>query len=183
MIQHPREWAYILAIAAALWGLHQARRVFLLFSLLVLPGTLAHETLHFLTGLALKARPTGFSLVPRREGRGWVMGSVAFGNIRWYNAFFVGLAPLLLLPIAYGLVVWRLQGQPGFGWIEALVVFLIANFIYAALPSWQDLRVAARSPIGWLLLAGLLVWGGVKVHQGGTPPAPQVQGTNPPQVR
>lgn len=172
MPSHPREWIFILALAAALWGLHQARRAFLLFSILALPGTLAHELLHFLAGLALMARPEGFSLLPRREGRGYVMGSVAFGNIRWYNAFFVGLAPLALLPIAYALVLWRLQAQPVLGWPEALAIFVIANFIYASVPSWQDLRVAARSPIGWVLLAGLLAWGWMKVHRGAEVPPP-----------
>jgi hypothetical protein len=154
-----REWAYVLAVAAALWGLRKARRFFPVFALLVLPGTLAHEGLHALLGLVLRGRPAGFTLLPRREGRGWVMGSVAFANIRWYNAFFIGAAPLLLLPAAYGLLVWRLGAHPVFGWPEALAVFLIANLVYASVPSWQDLRIAARSPVGWILLAGLLAWG------------------------
>ncbi|BDU76924.1 hypothetical protein [Mesoterricola sediminis] len=153
------EWAYVALIAAALFGLHALRRAFWLFALLTLPGTLAHETCHLVLGLLLRAQPSGFTVVPRREGRGWAMGSVSFARIRWYNAFFVGVAPLLLLPAAYGLLRWRLGAHPGIGWPEALAIFAIANLVYASVPSWQDLRIAARSPIGWLLLAGGLAWG------------------------
>jgi hypothetical protein len=39
------------------------------------------------------------------------------------------------------------------------MLFLLANLVFAALPSWQDVRIAVRSPIGWLLLGGVLTWG------------------------
>jgi hypothetical protein len=153
-----REWFYLASVVAVLLGLHALRRVFWVFSLVVLPGTFAHETCHFLLGVLLRGGPVSFNLLPRREGTGWVMGSVSFNRLRWYNAFFIGLAPLLLLPAAYALALWRLGGQPGFRWQEALAVYLIANLAYASLPSWQDVRIAARSPIGWLLLAAGLGW-------------------------
>lgn len=169
MPSHPREWIYIGLIVAVLFGLHGIRRVFWVFSLLVLPGTFAHEALHYVSGILLNGGPVGFNLLPRREGTGWAMGSVSFNHIRWYNAFFIGMAPLLLLPAAYAMVVWRLRGVPVFGWREALALYVIANLIYAALPSWQDVRIAARSPIGWLLLAAGLGWGW-HVLQVGAPP-------------
>jgi len=149
----------VAVVAAVLFALHGLRRTFWLFALVTLPGTLAHELAHLLLGLLLRGGPTGFTVIPRREGRGWAMGSVSFTRIRWYNAFFIGAAPLLLLPAAYLLLRWRLGGTPVLGWPEALAVFAIANLVYASVPSWQDLRIAARSPIGWLLLAGGLAWG------------------------
>ena len=155
---------FLAALVAMLALFHGSRRFFWLFSLLVLPGTFAHECCHLLLGLALNARPAGFNLLPRREGRGWEMGSVSFANLRWYNAFFVGMAPLLLLPAAYGLLRWRLAGDPVVGWPEALAVYVIANLVYAALPSWQDCRQAARSPIGWLLLAAGIAYGWHRWH-------------------
>jgi len=54
---------------------------------------------------------------------------------------------------------WRLAALPVFDWREALIIYLIANLVYAGLPSWQDCKLAARSPIGWLLLAAGLAWG------------------------
>lgn len=150
--------AYLAAVAAGLWVLHQARRSFWLLSLLALPGTLAHELCHWLVGALLNGQPVRFTVLPKREGRGYVLGSVAFAHLRWYNAFFVGLAPLLLLPLAYGLFRWRLAAQPAFSWPEALLAFLFANLLYGAMPSWQDLRIAARSPVGWLLLVLGLAW-------------------------
>lgn len=156
---HGLQLAYLAGFAAMLWLLNQARRSFWLFSLLVLPGTFCHELCHWILGHLLGGRPTHFTILPKREGRGWVLGSVGLGNLRWHNAFFIGLAPLLLLPLAYGLLLWRLGGTPRFGWAEAGMIFLLANLVFGAIPSKQDLKIAARSPIGWLLLAAALAWG------------------------
>lgn len=156
---------YLAGTAAMLWLLSQARRSFWLFSLLALPGTLCHEFCHWILGHLLNGRPVHFTVLPRREGRGFVLGAVALANLRWYNAFFIGLAPLLLLPVAYGLFLWRLGGSPALGWPEAGMGFLLANLLFASIPSRQDLRIAARSPIGWLLLAGALGWGWRRVAQ------------------
>ena len=163
-----RIWSYLTALVVLLLLFHRARKVFWLFSVLVLPGTCAHEACHLALGLLLGGRPSGFNLLPRRNERGWELGSVSFRRITWYNAFFIGVAPLLLLPAAYALARWRLDGALALGWRELLILYLIANLAYAALPSWQDLKIAARSPIGWLLLAGAAVWGWRQV----IPPAP-----------
>ncbi|HEX9010052.1 MAG TPA: hypothetical protein VF804_06775 [Holophagaceae bacterium] len=155
--------AYLGGGAAMLWLLARVRRSFWLISLLALPGTLCHELCHWAVGHLLNGRPVRFTVIPRREGRGFVLGAVAFSNVRWYNAFFIGLAPLLLLPMAYGLLLWRLGHAGTLGWPEVGLVFLLANLVFAAVPSGQDLRIAARSPIGWLLLAGTLAWGWARV--------------------
>lgn len=154
---------YLAGMAVILWGLNQARRSFWLFSLLALPGTVCHEVCHWLVGALLNGQPARFTVIPRREGRGFVLGAVALRNLRWYNAFFIGLAPLLLLPLAYGLLLWRLGCHSGLGWSEVGIAFLLANLVFGALPSWPDLRIAARSPVGWLLLAGGLAWGWFRV--------------------
>ena len=150
--------AYLGATAAVLWLLNKARRSFWLVSLLAFPGTLCHELCHWLVGILMGGQPVHFTVWPRREGRGFVLGSVGFANLRWYNCLFIGLAPLLLLPLAWVLFLWRLAGHPRLGWPEAGMVFLLANLVFAATPSWQDLRIAARTPLGWLLLAAGLVW-------------------------
>lgn len=150
---------YLAGMAAMLWVLNQAKRSFWLCSLLALPGTLCHEACHWAVGKVLNGQPVHFTVIPRKEGHGFVLGSVAFRNLRWYNAFFVGMAPLALLPLAHGLLLWRLGGDPALGWPEAAMVFLLANLVFAAVPSWQDVRIAARSPLGWLLLGAVLVGG------------------------
>jgi len=160
---------YLAGMAAILWGLNQARRSFWLFSLLALPGTLCHEACHWLVGALLNGQPARFTVMPRREGRGFVLGSVALRNLRWYNAFFIGLAPLLLLPLAYGLLLWRLGRHPSLGWAEAGIAFLLANLVFAAMPSWPDVRIAARSPVGWLLLVAGLAWVWFRVGRAARP--------------
>ena len=156
--------AYLGAMAAVLWLMNQARRSFWLLSLLALPGTCCHEVCHWVAGRLMNGQPVRFTVIPRREGRGYVLGSVHFANLRWYNAFFVGLAPLVMLPLAYGLFLWRLGASPVIGWPEAAMVFLLANLVFGSMPSKQDVRIAARSPIGWLLLAGGLAWAGLEMR-------------------
>lgn len=159
-----RGLAYLAMLVGMLLVFQRLKGSFLLFSLLVLPGTFCHELCHLCVGTLLKARPTRFTLLPKREGHGYVMGSVAFASVRWYNAFFLGMAPLLLLPLAYGLLTWRLDGHAAITWREGLILYLIANLLYAALPSWQDCRIAARSPVGWLLLAAAGAFGWHRAH-------------------
>ena len=59
-----------------------------------IPGTILHESMHFLVGLLLNAYPTTFDLIPRKDGFGnYVMGSVGFRNVTFYNALPAALAP------------------------------------------------------------------------------------------
>lgn len=146
------------ALVAALWLLRAMRRIYWGFSLLLLPGTFAHELSHLLTGWLLNGKPVSFSLIPRRRAGGIELGSVGFRNLRWYNAFFVGVAPLLLLPLAWVLLKPHLLGSFRFDWINSLWLYFIACLIQASLPSGQDLRIAARSPVGWALLAAGLAY-------------------------
>lgn len=169
---------YLVGLSLALWLMNQARRSFWLLSLVALPGTFCHELCHWGMGKLLNAEPVRFTVLPRRQGDGFILGAVSFANLRWYNAFFVGLAPLLLLPLAYGLFRWRLGTQPSLGWPEAAMVFFLANLVFGSLPSGQDLRVAARSPIGWLLLAAGLAWGGLRLRERGSWP-PSLGATSP----
>jgi len=57
-------------------------------------------------------------------------------------------------------------------------MYLLANLLFGAVPSGKDLRIAARSPIGWLLLGGILLWGWMRLVQPSKPvKAPGVQAT------
>lgn len=139
-------WFLILQSArASMWRL----------ALLALPGTLAHELAHLVVGFLLLARPTGFSVWPKRSGSGWALGSVAFRGINLFNGAFVAFAPLLFLPLAwFGLI--RLAApfwvHHQWGWWFG-GTYVISTILFAALPSLQDIKQGGPS----LLLYGTLV--------------------------
>jgi hypothetical protein len=170
---HPlpgKAWLCLGLLAALLWLFQKAKGFFWVFSVLVLPGTICHELCHYLSGLVLNGKPVSFTVLPRRSESSVQLGAVVLSNLRWYNAFFIGMAPLALLLGAYALFAWTLGRGLAFGYPLVLLIFLVANLAYGAIPSWQDLRMAARSPVGWLLLAAGLGYGWNRIH----PPRPTI---------
>ncbi len=130
-----------------------------LFSVLAFPGVLLHEILHFIAGLVTNAQPVAISFVPERRGGRLVLGSVAFANLRWYNAAPAALAPIASAPMAL-LVAWALS-QEGFemSFATPLWWMLLASFFLGSIPSSTDWRLALRSwPCAVLLAAFCLVW-------------------------
>jgi hypothetical protein len=148
------------ALVAVFYVLLRAARASMWrIALLSLPGTAAHECTHFLVGLLLWARPTGLSLWPRADGHGFRLGSVSFRHIDLVNGAWVALAPLLLLPLSWlGLVHVLLPLWTGrqWGW-WLLAGYLTATALFAALPSWQDLKLGARS-LFFYTLGGAVAW-------------------------
>jgi len=148
-----------IALAFAFYALLRgARRSMWRVALLALPGTFAHELLHFVVGLLLQAEPHGLSVWPRRDGHAWVLGAVSFRNIGLLNGAWVALAPVLLLPVAWLSLIHVLlplwvMGQWGW-WL--LAGYLTATALFAALPSIQDIRLGGRSLLLYLALGGLL---------------------------
>jgi hypothetical protein len=71
-----------------------------LYFLFTFPGTLMHELAHFIVGIFLNGKPVGFSLIPKKDKKGYTLGSVSFKNMNYINSSPIGLAPLLLLPIS-----------------------------------------------------------------------------------
>lgn len=118
------------------------------YALLALPGTLAHELVHFLVALMLAAKPSFPSLVPRRGEHGWRLGSVTFraGLLRSVP---IALAPIALLPLAlaYGVSFMATAAWP----LAALHAWITAALLSACLPSRADFRIAIPA----LLLAAL----------------------------
>ena len=153
-----RTWLCLGLLVAVLWLFQKAKRFLWPFALLVLVGTLCHEACHWVAGLVLNGRPVAFSVQPRREQGQIHLGEVRLQNLRWYNAFFIGMAPLAMLPAACWLFQWLLSQPLPLGPLLLLGLFLVANLAYGAIPSWTDCHVAAKSPVGWLLLAAGCVW-------------------------
>ncbi len=124
-------------------------------ALVNIPGTLLHEMMHFLVGAFLNARPCNFTVFPKKDplSGDYVMGSVGFRNITFYNAVPAALAPLLLLPVGFYLNRYFLPYIPqtilGYVFYILLQTVIIEN----AMPSQADFRIAG------MYLSGLLLYG------------------------
>ncbi len=143
---HPLWHSCGVAFFLVLAGVHRRARSSGALMLVIwnLAGVILHEVAHLLVGLLLQARPTGISLLPHRVGDGWRLGSVAFRRITAINAVPVALAPLGLVGIACWLARnWFTWLAPSFSTTLALYGCLFV-FLYNALPSRQDLRVACN---------------------------------------
>lgn len=127
-------------------------------ALVNIPGTFLHETSHFLVGLFLNAHPTRFDLFPKKQGDSYVMGSVGFRNISFYNAIPSALAPMLLLIIGYYFNRWFFLNVQITYLSYILYVLLQTIIIENAMPSPQDFKVAFSYPLGLLLYGALLVF-------------------------
>lgn len=125
-------------------------------ALVNVPGTALHELMHYSVGLILNARPCNFTLFPKRSlDGGYVMGSVGFRNVRFYNAVPSAMAPLLLLFIGFYLNRYFLPTMRLTAVNYILYVLLQTIIIENAVPSGADFRVAFMYPKG-VILYGLL---------------------------
>lgn len=140
---------YLAVVIATAVLLHHLRHMPRFFSLASLPGTVGHELLHFLVGTLTLARPVRVSLVPKfhRDGSA-TLGYVMFANVRWYNALWVGLAPLLALPAALWLVYVRAAQLPPVAPAELAWSYVAASLAYSCLPSKADLDIVMSKPFG-----------------------------------
>lgn len=141
---------YVSAITVMICVFYAMRHVTPIFFLVVLPATVVHEMSHLIVALFLNGRPDGFSIIPQRSVKGYTLGSVACANIRWYNGLFIGLAPTVLLIVAVLIAGWRVHNHNVFTISETVWVYVTACIAYAAIPSWQDFKIALVS--SWLVI-------------------------------
>jgi len=150
---------YIAAVAGVVLLLQILQRHVLVFCLVALPGTIAHELTHLVLGWMTGGRPRGLSIIPRRRGNAYILGAVTLANVRWYNGLFIGLSPLLLFPAAAFLVQWRVTlPHPVTFPDEIMWGYFAATLINGGVPSMQDVRIAAAS--AWWVVPGLLLAAG-----------------------
>jgi hypothetical protein len=127
-------------------------------ALVNVPGTFLHEFMHFIIGGALNAQPCNFTIIPKkRDDGGYIMGSVGFRNITFYNAVPASLAPLLLLPLSFYLNRYWLPTLNTTFLNYVLYIFLQTIIIENAIPSRTDFRVACIFPSGLLLYCTLFI--------------------------
>ncbi len=128
-----------------------------LSALINIPGTLLHELSHFFIGLITNAYPTRFDLLPKKHGDYYIMGSVGFRNITFYNAIPSALAPLLLLFIGYYFNRWFFTNIPLSYMNYTFYVLLQTIIIENAVPSSTDFKVAFSYPLGLALYGAIAV--------------------------
>lgn len=127
-------------------------------ALVNIPGTLLHEFMHFFVGLVLNAQPTNFSLFPKKSSDGkYVMGSVGFRNITFYNALPSAMAPLFLLVVGFCLNKYWLPQMELTLLNYVCYVLLQTIIIENAMPSSADFRIAFRYPFGVVFYVFLLL--------------------------
>jgi hypothetical protein len=143
------------ALAFLIWIFSSAHPFFFLFTA---AGTLCHELAHFSVGLLAGAEPTGLTVIPRRTGRSWELGSVTFANLRWYNAAPAALAPLLVIILPFAVAWWRTRPGWHFRPLDLGLAFLLAPQFLSFWPSPVDWKLAARSwPYVLVIGAGLML--------------------------
>ncbi len=123
------------------------------FFLLTLTGTICHELAHYIAGLATGAGPTHLTVIPRRQGRHWELGSVTLTRVRWYNAAPAALAPLAILLIPVAVALWRTGPGWRFAPLDLLLAFVLAPQLLRFWPSRTDWRIAMLS-WPYVLIAG-----------------------------
>jgi hypothetical protein len=139
---------------------------FIAFTFLTLAGTLCHELAHCIAGFLTNARPASIRLIPRRiDKHRYQMGAATFLNVRWYNAAFTALAPVLILAIPLLFANWRVRHMQGFTWGDAGMMFFLAPQFLCFWPSRTDWALALRSwpyllvviPVCWYWARGTLM--------------------------
>jgi len=144
-----------LALAFLIWIVTAAHPLFFIFSA---AGTLCHELAHFSVGLLTGAEPINFSIIPRRTGRTWELGSVTFANLRWYNAAPAALAPFLVLLVPLAVAWWRTRGAWRFGPLDLALTLLLAPQFLSFWPSPVDWKLAWRSwPYLVIIVTGVVL--------------------------
>lgn len=149
----------ILAVVVLMRCKYAVYRSMWLCALCNIPGTILHELMHFLVGLFLNARPINLNILPKKDllSGGYVLGSVSFKNITFYNAVPAGLAPLLLLPIAFYLNRYMLPFVP-YSFCGYLAYILLQTIIIEnAIPSRADIKIAG------MYLSGIVIYGSMLI--------------------
>ncbi len=131
-------------------------RYIFVYMLFVLPGTMAHEMAHWSVAVITNGKPKFPSLSLKRTRDGVMLGQVVFKNPRWYNAAFIALAPLLLLPLVVWLYIHVAARIPLLHARHWISLYLIITAGFSALPSAVDVRVAWKYSAPILLAAVVL---------------------------
>lgn len=127
-------------------------------AILTLIGTISHEVLHAAVGWIVYAKPTSFSVIPRRQKNCWVLGSVGFRNLNIWNSAPAAFAPLLLAWVSW--LIFGYWTQPAFhsghyvSWLVSGYVAAVA--LFSCVPSHIDIKMGALSALMYGCIGGLI---------------------------
>lgn len=123
-------------------------------------GNFLHELSHYMVSLILNGRPKAFSIMPKKEGNYYKFGYVTSSNFKWYNRFFISLAPLLLLIVLYYMDKYFYVFLEDNLYNLLLYMFLVVVLIDNSIPSITDFNLAFEgySYAFWLSIICSLIY-------------------------
>jgi hypothetical protein len=130
---------HLLIVTVLAFNLVAPRMGMWTYTLFAMPGTASHELCHWLVSFILGAKPTFPSLIPKRAGDAWRLGSVQAAP-NFITTIPIALAPFLLLPIGLWYAVAIMSN--GAGWWHMIHAWIAGTILIASLPSRQDWSVA-----------------------------------------
>jgi hypothetical protein len=117
-------------------------------------GTFFHEITHYFVALILNGKPSKFNIFPKKvvfnNKNYYSLGNIEVGNLRWYNRFFIGMSPFLLLIIVYYLDKYFFYFFENRFLENILFIYLIVVFLSSSIPSIVDFK-NAFSKNGYLI--------------------------------
>ena len=114
--------------------------VFALISLLFLPGTIIHESAHFITALFLILPVKSMTIFPKWDNNEIKLGEVIFIKKDFLRAILVGIAPIFFgIGILFSLFYFHIYPTSNF-WQNILYSYLIFSISANMFSSKQDLK-------------------------------------------
>lgn len=154
-IHNPELLVVFLVVSVVMGSLHRRMSSSGSFLMILgnLPFTAMHELSHFLVAAITGGHPSSFSLWPKRDGNGWILGSVS-SIPTLLSAAPTALAPLGWLAFGYySIAFWDMRPI----WMPELMIWPILYACAAAsTPSGQDIKIAITHPFSLLLWAAII---------------------------
>lgn len=105
-------------------------------------GTFFHEMAHFIASLVFLGKPVGFSIFPSSSiengKKYYTLGYVTSKNIRWWNVFFISMAPLMLLPLSFWVYGHFFEYFERSLFSYLLYIYVVVSLVFSSMPSSVD---------------------------------------------
>lgn len=127
--------------------------VYAILSLIFLPGTIVHETAHFVTALVLLLPVKSMTLFPSFEGNEIKLGEVRYEKRDLLRGVLVGIAPFFFgLAILFALFIFKIFPNDNI-WLNIVFGYLIFSVSSNMFSSKKDLEgIAFLIPVTILII-------------------------------